>query len=95
MNALIDRFLEALNAGKVSECIQLSTFDTLSAADITMKGEELNSKLISHLKDNLYNLKGKYLYDFVIGAYMKATRFSFLFSASEMILKDGEPSMDA
>lgn len=94
MNLYIDRFLESLNSGKVSECVRLSTFESIPQSEIIISSTTFNTKLLSLLKENLHNLKGKYLYDFVIGAYLKASHHSISFSATEMILKDGEPSVD-
>lgn len=70
----------------------MSIFEGFEKKDIIDNASLLNSSILTALKENLHNFKGKYLYEFAIGAIIKATGVSVFFNPSVDVLLQEEES---
>lgn len=87
-----ESYIEALGQGKIDTCIELCKLENISEKEILAGAAYINSTLLNSIKENLYNLKGKFLYDYLFSIYQKGCKISVYFDSANIYKEDDSQS---
>lgn len=64
--------------------MELCKLDNLTEKEILESATLINTNVMNQIKENLHNLKGKFLYDYIFSIYQKGCKINVHFDSSNI-----------